>query len=99
MAQPKVFFSYTIVAVPVKSLFNPIIEPLSFGGWIHKKFHLHHLKFPSSKNEITGGYFVPEGFAYLGYSKGQLASSCRKDVWEVDEDTLSSLWAEIYVMG
>src|SRR6056297_1638797 len=52
--------------VPFHTEFLPVLKPFLFFSGSYKILHFHLLKFPHTKNELTGHDFISKSFSNLG---------------------------------
>ncbi len=77
------------------AVFLPIGEPLQVGARLAEELHLELLEFAGAEREVPRGDFVAEAFPGIADAEGNLLPAGALDVFEVDEDALSRLRAEV----
>ena len=87
-------FGETETAMPRHALLLPVLEPLHIRAGLDKELHLHLLEFTSSKNEVPGRDFIPEGFADLGDAERHLLTHRLLHVEKVHINTLRRFRAQ-----
>src|SRR5690606_13545053 len=85
--------------MPFKTCFFPFLVPFQLRSRTYEELHFHLFEFTHTHDELAGDDFVTESFPYLGYTERYFHSSRLLNVKEVDEDTLSGFWAEVYLLG
>ena len=95
VAQFQVFLFQTQRKEEVFAVIFPVIKPFEVGVGFAEKFKLHLLELAHAENEVSGRYFVAEGFAYLTYSERHAHTRSALNVFEVDENTLRGFGTEV----
>ena len=67
---------------------------IRLGGW-HEELHLHLLELARAEDEVAGSDLVAERLADLGDAERRLLAAELEDVFEVDEDALRGLGAQV----
>ena len=95
VAETDVFVAQTDGEQPVVAEFSPIGEPFKVGAGLAEEFKLHLLELADTEDEVTGSDLVTEGFTDLCDTEGHLTSGGSLYVYEVCENTLCGLGAEV----
>ena len=98
-AQAQALRPDAVPGIPVIASIYPLLMPLLVGAGAHKVLHLHLLELAHAEDEVTGGDFIAERLALLGYAEGQFAAHGLLHVQEVDEYALRGLRAQIGYRG
>ena len=95
VAQTDILLLQTEGEQEVLAVASPVLEPLKVGAGLAEELKLHLLELAHAENELTGGYLVTEGLTYLSNAERNLFAACALDISKVNENTLSSLRAEV----
>ena len=95
VAQTYVLVLETYREQPVVAVGTPVIEPFEVRAGLAEEFKLHLLEFAHAEYEVSGGYLVSEGLAYLSDAERDLLSRRPLNVDKVDKDALSRFRTQI----
>ena len=85
--------------VPLHAGVLPVLVPFLLGPGADKKLHFHLFELPHPEDKLPGNDLIPEGFADLGDTEGDLHPARLLDVQEIHKDALRRLGAEIDLAG
>ena len=95
VAQAQVLFLHAQGEQPVAAEAAPIGKPFQIFARAGEEFQLHLLEFARAEGEVAGRDLVAEGFADLADARGQLFARGAHHVFEIDEDALRGLRAQV----
>ena len=98
VAQTEIFLSHTEVKKEVLTVGTPVIEPFEVSSGLTEEFKLHLFEFTCTENEVSGCYFVSEGFTDLCNTERYLFTRGTLNILEVYKNTLCCFGTEIYLV-
>ncbi len=93
--EPQVFRLDAKGNQPIPAEAAPVFKPLHILPRLAEELQLHLLKLPRTEDEVAGGDLIPEGFANLRDTQGQLAPGGAHDVLEVHKNALGGFRAQV----